>query len=431
MKKLILSTLAITSLSVLASAPIQEELFVVGHNPELVRELSLTQTLSVDHVDSHGFEVYGPQGTAQFLKDKGVLFYNMKANKNVNWADYPTFEEITAKMKEFATKYPSIAKLTSIGKSVKGRDLWVLKISDNVNVDEVEPEFKYISSMHGDEITGRELTIRLIDEMLSKYGSDRQITDLIDNTELYVMPSMNPDGSHLRQRANAAGQDLNRNFPEAVRNEPNSAQGRQPETKAVMDFQAGRNFVLSANFHGGAVVANYPWDAKYETHPLDALCQEVSLAYADLNPEMSASSEFNRGITNGAAWYVLYGGMQDWSYIWYNDLQITLEVSGTKWPSYSKIPAFYKSNRDSMLRYAELVHQGAGIKMANKRATGTVKITDGNGRSVGSYGFQRGEFYKVLEQGTYTFEVTSGNTKKSVKVSVKDDISPNGNYVSL
>ena len=433
MKTSLLALLALASLPAW-SVVIEEELFVVGHHPELVRELAQTQTLSVDHVDSHGFEVYGPRGTTQFLKDKGVLFYDMKSNaknKDVDWTSYPTFEQITAKMQEFATRYPNIAKLSSIGKSVQGRDLWVLKISDNVGTDEVEPEFKYISSMHGDEITGRELTIRLIDEMLTKYGSDAQITELINNTELYIMPSMNPDGSQLRQRGNARGIDLNRHFPEAVRNQPNVTTGKQPEVAAVMNFQASRNFSMSANFHGGTIVANYPWDAKYEAFPLDALVQEISLAYSELNPEMTSSSEFARGITNGAAWYVVEGGMQDWSYVWYNDLQVTIELSHQKWPNYSTIPGFYRSNRDSMLRYAELIHQGAGIKLANKRATGTVLIKDSNNRSVGSYGFQRGEFYKVLSPGNYTFEVNVAGSKTTHSVSVRDAISPNGNYIQL
>jgi hypothetical protein len=416
------------------SAKIEEEFFVMGAHPELLKEIAGHPTLTVDHVHSDGFEVYGPKGLSEFLNERNVSFYSLTdARKSVDWTNYPSYEQITAKMQEFAQKYPSITQLTSIGKSVRGRDLWVLKISDNVNVDEVEPEFKYISSMHGDEITGRELTIRLIDEMLTKYGSDVAITELINNTEIYIMPSMNPDGSELRQRANAAGQDLNRNFPEAVRNDPNNANGRQPETKAIMAFQAGRNFSLSANFHGGAVVANYPWDAKYDRHPFDALVRDLSTEYANLNPEMRSSTEFTGGITNGADWYVLYGGMQDWSYVWHNDLQITVELSDAKWPNYRDIPSFYTSNRDSMMRYMELVHQGAGVKLPNRAASGRVSIADSQGRSLGTYGFQRGEFYKILSPGDYTFTVeVEGGATRTVPVSVEiNRVRSNGNYVSI
>ena len=432
MKKMLLALTLIASTAALA-APIEEEVFVMGAQPALLKELVGHADITVDHMDSHGFEVYGPRGLSRFLEERGVPFYDLKdARKDIDWTNYPSYAEIKSKLEEFANKYPQIVRLTSIGKTVRGKDLLVLKISDNVAVDEVEPEFKYISSMHGDEITGRELTIRLVDEMLKKYGTDAQITELINNTEIYVMPSMNPDGSELRQRANANGQDLNRNFPEAVRNDANNPAGRQPETQAIMAFQASRNFSLSANFHGGAVVANYPWDAKYERHPFDALLQNISLEYANLNPEMRASGEFSRGITNGADWYVLYGGMQDWSYIWHNDLQITVELSDSKWPSYSQIPGFYTSNRDSMLRYMELVHQGAGVKLANRAAAGRVEVLNAQGASLGTYGFQRGEFYKVLPPGNYTFKVEAEGARRSVGVRVEgDQVTPNGNYISI
>jgi hypothetical protein len=424
--------LALLVSSAAFAAKIEEELFVMGSQPALLKELVGHADITVDHLDSHGFEVYGPAGLGEFLAQRGVAFYDLKdARKNIDWTNYPTYEQIKAKLEEFAAKYPQIVRLTSIGKTVKGRELLVLKISDNVAVDEVEPEFKYISSMHGDEITGRELTIRLVDEMLQKYGSDAAITDLINNTEIFVMPSMNPDGSELRQRANAAGQDLNRNFPEAVRNDPNNAANRQPETQAIMAFQASRNISLSANFHGGAIVANYPWDAKYDRHPFDGMLQDFSLEYANLNPEMRSSSEFNRGITNGADWYVLYGGMQDWSYIWHNDLQITVELSDSKWPNYKDIPGFYTSNRDSMIRYMELVHQGAGIKLANRNATGKVEVLNAQGASLGTYGFQRGEFYKVLPPGAYTFKVEADGARRSINVTVDTDVATNGNYTSL
>lgn len=431
MKTIVLGLAFLVSTAAFA-AKIQEELFVMGPQPALLKELVGHADITVDHLDSHGFEVYGPNGLGEFLTERGVAFYDLKdARKNVDWTNYPSYEQIKSKLEEFAAKYPQIVRLTSIGKTVKGRDLMVLKISDNVAVDEIEPEFKYISSMHGDEITGRELTIRLVDEMLQSYGKDTAITDLINNTEIYVMPSMNPDGSELRQRANANGQDLNRNFPEAVRNDPNNAAGRQPETQAIMAFQASRNFSLSANFHGGAVVANYPWDAKYDRHPFDALVQDFSLEYANLNPEMRSSREFARGITNGADWYVLYGGMQDWSYVWHNDLQITVELSDSKWPNYKDIPGFYTSNRDSMIRYMELVHQGAGIKLANRSATGRVEVLNAQGASLGTYGFQRGEFYKVLPPGAYTFKVEAEGARRSINVTVDTDVATNGNFTSL
>lgn len=437
MKLFVSAALALLTTMTVSASVVHDELFVVGYDPVLVKELSQQADLTIDHIHvNEGFEVYGPKGLSRYLDERGVLYYDLKdAKKSIDWTSYPSFEQIQARLKELAAKFPNIARLESIGKSVKGRDLWVMKISDNPASDEVEPEFKYISSMHGDEITGRELTIRLIDDLLENYGKDPRITALIDSTEIYIMPSMNPDGSELRQRANANYIDLNRNFPEAVRNDPNNQDGRQPETKAVMSFQARRNFSLSANFHGGAVVANYPWDARYDRHPLDGLVHELSLEYSKLNPEMYSSRQFENGVTNGAEWYVLYGGMQDWSYVWHNDLQITVELSDSKWPNYKDIPRFYTDNRESMLRYIELVHRGAGVRFADAKAEGTVNVITEQGKNMGTYGFQRGEFYKILNPGRYKFLVNTKGageiSKKTVDVEIGEDVSIGDRFISL
>jgi hypothetical protein len=430
---LVLMTL---SLSAFASIQIQEEVYIMGQGPSVVKELIQTGSVEVDHVTSEGFELYGSYGLMSYLDSINVPYVDMKQiNKSV-MAGYPTHAEITAKLMAAQAKRPDIIKVFSIGKSVKGKDLWVVKISDNVNADETEPEFKYISSMHGDEITGRELTTFLIEEIAAKYGSDQELTELVNNTEIFIMPSMNPDGSEMKQRANANGIDLNRNFPDIISDSNGASMAtRQIENQAVMKFQASRQFVLSANFHGGTIVANYPWDSKYDRHPLDLFVKELSSSYADHNPEMRSSREFAGGITNGADWYVVRGGMQDWSYFWYNDLQITLEVSHNKYPSYSDIPGFYKTNRDSMVEFMKQVHRGAGIKLDRPGVTGTVTVkqTSPVAKDLGSYAFANSQFYKVMPEGDYTFTVkeTSGSTQDiSVRVE-KDSIAKNGNYTSL
>ncbi len=435
MKHLLLAGLFTFSIASHASVRIEEELYVPAQNPEVVRELIETGSVIVDHVSSEGFELYGEKGLSQYLDNKNILYFSTKNLKNKVLADYPTHAEITRKLQAAVAKLPGRMKLFSIGKSIKGKDLWVVKISDNVEMDEVEPEFKYISSMHGDEITGRELTTFMIEEIADKYGKDKMITDLVDNTEIFIMPSMNPDGSEMRQRGNANGVDLNRNFPDWKSNAQNSSAGAQPENKLVMAWQASRKFALSANFHGGSVCVNYPWDATLDRHPMDKFIQELSHVYAELNPEMRNSSEFEGGITNGADWYVVKGGMQDWSVFYHNDMQVTIELSQTKWPQYSEIPGYWKNNRDSMFAYMKEVHRGAGFRFPGTSASGTVAIrqTSPVVKDLGSYPFQGSEFYKVLPEGDYEFTVTEKNgAPKKITVRVEEDsIRSNGNYVSL
>lgn len=438
MKKTLLG-LALT-MSVGASAgmgKIEEQVYVHQVDKKLIKLIESHPELTMDHMNKEGFELYGPKGTKKWLDSMDIHYHadhGHKKSNNQMFAGYPKFSEITKFLKSMASKYPKIAKLESIGKSVEGRELWVMKISDNVAVDEVEPEFKYISSMHGDEITGRELMQFYIKDLLEGYGKNKRITDLINNTELYIMPSMNPDGSKRKQRANANGYDLNRNFPN-WNSELSTTASRQPETVAVMKYQASRQFALSANFHGGAVCVNYPWDSTKVRHPFDALLQDLSLRYSKENAPMFRSREFNSGITNGADWYVVRGGMQDWSYVFYNDLQVTVELSDAKWPRYSKIPGYYKDNKDSIMVYAEAIHQGAGFQIPTK-ADGTVKIkkflTNGMKKDLGSYGFRSGEFFKVLDIGTYEFTVQYGSTVKTFETTVEANKSyTDGNYTRL
>lgn len=201
-----------------------------------------------------------------------------------------------------------------------------------------------------------------------------------------------------------------------------------------MNFQASRQFALSANFHGGAVCVNYPWDSTKTRHPFDSLLQDLSTRYSIENRPMYTSREFDDGITNGADWYVVRGGMQDWSYVFHNDLQVTVELSDRKWPRYSQIPGFYKDNKESMMVYAEAIHQGAGFKLANK-TNGTVKIKqllNGRTKDLGQYGFRGGEFFKVLNAGEYQFTVNTNGTVKTFKTSVeKGKIYSDGNYTSI
>lgn len=435
MKSLLLTFLSLSLTTAFASVKIEEEVYVIGQSPEVVRDLIQTGSAEVDHVSSEGFELFAAKGLMDYLDSKNIPYMNMKQFKAV-LDDYPTHAEMTKKLKAAQAKNPGIIKLFSIGKSIQGQELWVVKISDNVDIDEVEPEFKYISSMHGDEITGREMTTFLIEEIAEKYGKDQEITDLVNNSEIYIMPSMNPDGSALRQRANANSADLNRNFPDIMRDTSGSSmKDREIENQHVMNFQASRKFSLSANFHGGTIVANYPWDSKYDRHPLDGFVKELSSVYSELNPEMISSREFSGGITNGADWYIVKGGMQDWSYFWYNDLQITLEISHTKWPSYSDMPGFYKSNRDSMVEFMKQVHRGAGIKIDRPNISGTVRIkqTSPKSQDLGSYAFSDSEFYKVMPEGEYTFSVkeTSGSVRDISVTVEKNSIAKNGNYYKI
>ena len=183
---------------------------------------------------------------------------------------YMSHDELELHLQNLTLKFPDISRLYSIGESVKGRSLIVMEISSNPGRHEfLEPEFKYIGNMHGDETVGRQILLNLIEMLLMDYSTNPAIKQLVDNTRIHILCTMNPDGFQKAQntthdylpdgRNNANDVDLNRNFPDPF--VPYFSKFRmQKETKAVIDWLHSFPFVLSANLHGGAVVVNYPYD---------------------------------------------------------------------------------------------------------------------------------------------------------------------------
>ena len=107
---------------------------------------------------------------------------------------YYSFSEMEAAMNTLVSSYPSIAQKFSIGKTREGRDIWVIKISDNVASDDNEPEILYMGLQHAREaITGASM-IFLMQYLCEQYGKDGRIKDLVDNREFFIIPCFNPDG---------------------------------------------------------------------------------------------------------------------------------------------------------------------------------------------------------------------------------------------
>ena len=263
-------------------------------------------------------------------------------------AAWPTFEQFVARMQALVAAHPDIVRLHSIGKSVQNRDIWCLKITDNPDIDEAEPEVKYTSTMHGDETTGVEMTMRLAELLANGYGSDPVLTELVSELEIWLCPIHNPDGYVNGSRTNANGVDLNRSFPDPITSPVDDPTGRQPETQVFMNWGYGRRFVMGANYHGGAQVVNYPWDGTTAFSPDNDEYINFSTGYAQRNPIIWNNPNPAR-IIQGANWYIIYGGMQDWAYNWRGEHHITIEISNIKSPPYETMDTYWNANRDAMI----------------------------------------------------------------------------------
>ncbi|XP_019442038.1 PREDICTED: carboxypeptidase SOL1-like isoform X1 [Lupinus angustifolius] len=289
-----------------------------------------------------------------------------QAQKIVDFAQgYMTNADLETAVKEFGRRCSNISRIYSIGKSVNGVPLWVIEISDKPGEEEAEPAFKYIGNVHGDEPVGRELLIFLANWLCDNHLKDPLATLIVENVHLHILPSMNPDGFSSRRRHNANKIDLNRNFPDQFFPVNDDDDSRQPETRAIMNWLRDIRFTASATLHGGALVANYPWDGtedkktNYYGSPDDETFRLMASIYSHSHYNMSSSKEFPGGITNGAAWYPIYGGMQDWNYIHAGCFELTLEVSDDKWPNAAELPVIWRYNKMSMLNLvASLVKTG-------------------------------------------------------------------------
>jgi len=342
----------------------------------------------------------------------------LKRSINGDISGYHNYAALTTFLNQVvnSTNCGPISKLINLGQSVGGRTIWAIRITANPTETESEPEFKYVGNMHGDETVGREILIRFIDLLCSSYGQAGQerITRLIDNTDIYIVPTMNPDGFENARRTNNNFIDLNRNFPD-LRFPGRQTGAIQPETKALMDFTRNHHFVLSANFHGGSLVANYPYDGNLyrnsgviEPTVDHELFQYLALTYSNAHKTMHLSREFHNGIVNGAEWYVLYGGMQDWNYEAYGCMEITIELSDVKYPPASQLPTFWDQNKDALVAYMEKVHVGVKGKVTatnGQPLDATITVIQKN-HPVKTNPLN-GDYYRLLLPGTYTLQASS------------------------
>lgn len=269
-----------------------------------------------------------------------------------DWAQYCNYDCMTARLQDISATcgWP----LKSVGKSVRGRDIWVITVGPNPD----EPKVLMGSSIHGDEPVGSQISQRFVWE--SCFEPTAEQTRISTTMTTAWMMMMNPDGNEAVSRSNANRIDLNRDFP-MPGTTPNF--NRAIETVNYMQYIAATpSLRVSAMYHGGAVVANYPYDScSYRITPTpcvnnrppaltpeDPWAQEMARAYT-WPPTVNCL--YDGCIVNGAAWYQIEGGLQDYNYYFHNIMDVTLEISVTKRPSAVQLPAFYNENYNAMVNY--------------------------------------------------------------------------------
>ncbi|KAF2074510.1 hypothetical protein CYY_004178 [Polysphondylium violaceum] len=381
-------------------------------------------------------EIHEPHKNPKFNRETERVSPIMSTSGDIQYNAYPSHQELINFMLKIHKKYPTITKLYSIGKSSQGRDLLVMDISQNANEKRMVPYIKLIGNIHGDEVAGRQCLLYLIDHLCYSYtkGLDKDVKQILENTVVSILPSMNPDGYEAKKRYNGNNFDLNRNFPDKY-TLFNNILTTQPETVAVMDWSKSRNYILGCSIHGGSLVVNYPYDTNKgltdypsgieSPSPDDNIFRRIALTYAMNNPKMFKSNEFFAGITNGANWYSLNGGMQDWNYDFTGNFEVTIEMSYRKTPLPRELPGHWYDNLPALKEFL-LIPLNTGVygTVLNTRGqpiTSAKIHVEGIDHPI-PCGEYFGDYYRLLDIGLFNLTATADKYKPQTKQVFLDTI---------
>ena len=302
----------------------------------------------------------------------------------VGWRAYHTYAEMVADIRAVAAAHPDIVQLRSIGTTAQGRTLWVAKVSDNVAVDEPEPEVLYDGLQHGLEHMGLEMTLRILHWLADGYGTDARVKRIVDTREVWIAFALNPDGAEYdiaggrfhgwrkNRQANpgttAIGTDLNRNYGwhwgccGLVSRIPSSGYFRgtapfsTPEARAIRAFVAsrvvdGRQQIRAAiDFHESGRLVLWPYGYTRTDVPADMTAQDHAALVA-IGRHMAASSGYSA--RQASDLYVDSGTLRDWLYGAYRIFAYTVELSTDVYRRDPVIATETARNRDAVLYLAE------------------------------------------------------------------------------
>ncbi|MDH4156849.1 MAG: M14 family zinc carboxypeptidase [candidate division Zixibacteria bacterium] len=305
--------------------------------------------------------------------DDLTAFYKSRYAAPVTMGGFRTLSEIESCLDSLAAIYTGImTPKFSIGKTIENRDLWVVKVSDNPGTDEDEPEVGYIAMIHSREPAAGASLLHFLIYMLENYGSDPEVTELVNNRELFFLPCQNPDGYAYNQATNPLGGgmwrknrrdngdgsfgiDLNRNYGfqwgfDDVGSSPwtdgetyrGPAGFSEPETQHVKDFILSREFVIVHNLHTYSNLEIWPYS-------YDRIFSHEEDFFKNLGDSMTRYNGYDPGV--GWTLYPTNGDADDWG--WGDTLSkdryisLTCEIGSSLdgfWPDPSRIPELVEEN---------------------------------------------------------------------------------------
>ncbi|MFL6290529.1 MAG: M14 family zinc carboxypeptidase [Thermoanaerobaculia bacterium] len=299
-------------------------------------------------------------------------------------SNYHDYAEMVAELQQAAFDHPDIFSLFSLGLSYQGRTIWAGKISDNVGTDEDEPEVIFTHHQHAREHLTIEMALYTLHMLTDEYGTDPQITSLVDGREIWLIFDLNPDGgefdiatgSYVSWRKNrqpnagssAIGTDLNRNWDyrfgccggssgSASSDTYRGAFGfSAPETDVVRDFVDSRviggeqQITANIDFHTYGELVLWPYGYTYTDVPAD-MSQDDHDVFVAMGQAMAATNGYTP--EQASELYITDGTIDDWLYGIHRIFTYTFEMypvgSPGFYPPDEVIPAQTARNRAAIL----------------------------------------------------------------------------------
>lgn len=292
--------------------------------------------------DKKGFVINGfqdgnlimevPMGREDEIKKMGydyeILIYNVTKYYEDNFADarYHTYQEFLDTLNILARNFSHICRLETIGFSVQNRPIVVMRITDNPDREEYEPEILIEGNTHGDEKIGSEAAFGILRYLVLNYGVDPLVTQMVNNREIWISPVVNPDGHVSNSRYNANGVDLNRDYGYAWDTGWGSPDAfSQPETRAFRNLSARCHFSHWTSYHSGTLFISCPWSYSPFPPPDSALIiGTFAREYASFTGYPYAQGYHGM--------YEIHGCSKDYAYGVYGAISWTTEICYIKTP---------------------------------------------------------------------------------------------------
>jgi hypothetical protein len=130
-----------------------------------------------------------------------------------DWEDgeYHDYYETMDVLNEFQIKYPDLVNVFSIGESVLGKDIWCIRITNEKNT-QAKLSCLIDGCIHGEEWEAGEACLYLAEYLLTNFQNNETVTNILNTSEIYIIPIINPEGRQKSEHENDNSVDLNRNF---------------------------------------------------------------------------------------------------------------------------------------------------------------------------------------------------------------------------